>query len=43
MYGIIEQCLGILLDRMGQIYVASGVASILNATTPMFTVIVAHF
>ncbi|MCP4935752.1 MAG: DMT family transporter [bacterium] len=27
----------------GQSYIASGVASILNATTPLFTVIIAHF
>ena len=31
------------LIAWGQIHVASGVASILNATTPMFGVIVAHF
>ena len=27
----------------GQTHIASGLASILNATTPLFTVVVAHF
>lgn len=31
----------VLLDRMGQTEIGAGLASILNATTPLFTVIVA--
>ncbi|MBT3765901.1 MAG: DMT family transporter, partial [Rhodospirillales bacterium] len=41
--GLLNNALPFSLIVWGQIYVASGVASILNATTPLFTVIVAHF
>ncbi|MBT4702479.1 MAG: EamA family transporter [Rhodospirillaceae bacterium] len=41
--GLLNNALPFCLIVWGQIYVASGVASILNATTPLFTVIVAHF
>jgi len=41
--GFLNNVLPFSLIVWGQIHVASGVASILNATTPLFTVIVAHF
>ena len=41
--GLINNVVPFCLIAWGQIYVASGLASILNATTPFFTAIVAHF
>lgn len=41
--GFLNNVLPFCLIVWGQIHMASGVASILNATTPLFTVIVAHF
>ncbi|MBT3197104.1 MAG: DMT family transporter, partial [Gammaproteobacteria bacterium] len=41
--GLLNNVLPFSLIVWGQTHVASGVASILNATTPMFTVIVAHW
>jgi drug/metabolite transporter (DMT)-like permease len=40
--GIINNVIPFTLLTWGQIYVASGVASILNATTPIFTALIAH-
>ncbi len=40
--GIINNVIPFTLLSWGQIYVASGVASILNATTPIFTALIAH-
>ena len=41
--GILNNVVPFSLIVWGQSYIASGVASILNATTPLFTVIIAHF
>jgi drug/metabolite transporter (DMT)-like permease len=41
--GFINNLLPFSLIVWGQTHIASGLASILNATTPVFTVIVAHF
>ncbi|MCW9035261.1 MAG: DMT family transporter [Rhodospirillales bacterium] len=41
--GILQNVLPFSLILWGQTYIASGLASILNATTPLFAVIVAHF
>ncbi|MBT3309870.1 MAG: EamA family transporter [Gammaproteobacteria bacterium] len=40
--GFLNNVLPFSLIVWGQIHIASGIASILNATTPLFTVIVAH-
>jgi len=40
--GIINNVIPFTLLTWGQMYVASGVASILNATTPIFTALIAH-
>ena len=40
--GLINNAIPFLLMVWGQAHIASGLASILNATTPLFTVIVAH-
>lgn len=40
--GILNNIIPFCLIVWGQTHIASGVASILNATTPLFTVIVAH-
>ena len=41
--GILNNVLPFSLITWGQGHIASGLASILNATTPLFTVIVAHY
>lgn len=41
--GLLNNAVPFSLIVWGQIYIASGLASILNATTPFFTVVVAHF
>lgn len=41
--GILNNVIPFSLIVWGQTYIASSLASILNATTPLFTVIVAHF
>jgi len=41
--GLLNNAIPFCLIVWGQTHVASGLASILNATTPFFTVIVAHF
>jgi drug/metabolite transporter (DMT)-like permease len=41
--GLLNNVIPFTLIVWGQMHIASGVASILNATTPLFTVIVAHF
>ncbi len=41
--GFLNNVIPFTLIVWGQAHVASGVASILNATTPLFTVMVAHF
>lgn len=41
--GLLNNALPFSLIVWGQAHIASGVASILNATTPLFTVVVAHF
>ena len=41
--GFINNVVPFTLIVWGQIHIASGVASILNATTPLFTVLVAHW
>lgn len=41
--GLLNNVIPFTLIVWGQTHFASGVASILNATTPLFTVIVAHF
>jgi drug/metabolite transporter (DMT)-like permease len=40
--GFLNNAVPFTLIVWGQIHIASGVASILNATTPLFTVVVAH-
>ncbi|MEM7532863.1 MAG: DMT family transporter [Chloroflexota bacterium] len=41
--GILNNVIPFCLIVWGQTHIASGLASILNATTPLFTVLVAHF
>lgn len=41
--GLLNNVIPFTLIVFGQTQIASGVASILNATTPLFTVLVAHF
>jgi drug/metabolite transporter (DMT)-like permease len=41
--GVLNNAIPFTLIAWGQGHIASGVASILNATTPLFTVIVAHY
>ncbi len=41
--GAINNTLPFLLISWGEVHIASGVASILNATTPLFTVLLAHW
>ena len=41
--GVLNNVIPFTLIVWGQMHIASGVASILNATTPLFTVIVAHY
>jgi len=41
--GLLNNAIPFSLIVWGQTHIASGLASILNATTPIFTVIVAHF
>lgn len=41
--GLLNNAVPFLLIVWGQQHIASGVASILNASTPLFTVILAHF
>ncbi|MBI5581647.1 MAG: DMT family transporter [Deltaproteobacteria bacterium] len=41
--GVLNNVVPFSLTFWGQTHIASGLASILNATTPVFTVIVAHF
>lgn len=41
--GLVNNALPFSLIFWGQTEIASGLASILNATTPLFTLIVAHF
>jgi len=40
--GLLNNVIPFVLIGWGQHYIASGLASILNATTPLFTVLVAH-
>jgi drug/metabolite transporter (DMT)-like permease len=41
--GLLNNVIPFTLIVWGQTHIASGVASILNAATPLFTVLVAHF
>lgn len=41
--GLLNNAIPFALIVWGQVHIASGLASILNATTPLFTVVVAHF
>ncbi len=41
--GLLNNCIPFSLIFWGQIYIASGLASIFNATTPLFTVVLVHF
>jgi drug/metabolite transporter (DMT)-like permease len=41
--GLLNNAIPFSLIFWGQTHIASGLASILNATTPLFTVVVAHF
>jgi drug/metabolite transporter (DMT)-like permease len=41
--GLLNNVVPFILIVWGQTHIASGLAAILNATTPLFTVIVAHF
>jgi drug/metabolite transporter (DMT)-like permease len=41
--GLLNNAIPFALFVWGQHYIASGLAAILNATTPLFTVLVAHF
>ena len=41
--GLLNNAIPFCLNFWGQTHISSGVASILNATTPLFTVIIAHF
>ena len=40
--GLLNNAIPFSLIAWGQTHIASGLASILNATTPLFTVLVAH-
>ncbi len=40
--GLMNNAIPFLLNFWGQTHIASGVASILNATSPLFTVLIAH-
>ena len=42
MLGAFNSCIPFTLVSIGQVYIDSSLASILNATTPVFTVIMAH-
>jgi drug/metabolite transporter (DMT)-like permease len=41
--GLLNNAIPFTLIAWGQVHIASGLASILNATTPLFTVLVAHW
>src|SRR5258706_14491038 len=41
--GLLNNVIPFSLIAWGQSHIASGLAAILNATTPLFTVVVAHF
>lgn len=41
--GLLNNAIPFCLNFWGQTHITSGIASILNATSPLFTVIVAHF
>jgi len=41
--GVLNNVIPFTLIVWGQTYIASGLASIINATTPLFTVVAAHF
>ena len=41
--GLLNNLLPFTLIAWGQVYIEGGLASILNATTPIFTVVLAHF
>lgn len=41
--GVLNNCIPFSLIFWGQIYIASGLAAIFNATMPLFTVVLAHF
>jgi len=41
--GVINNCIPFTLIFWGQLTIASGLAAIFNATTPLFTVVLAHF
>ena len=41
--GLLNNAVPFTLIVWGQVHLASGIAAVLNATTPMFTVLVAHF
>lgn len=41
--GLLNNLIPFSLIVWGQTYIASGLASILNATTPLFTIVMAHF
>jgi drug/metabolite transporter (DMT)-like permease len=41
--GVLNNCIPFSLVFWGQIYIASGLAAIFNATMPLFTVLLAHF
>ena len=43
MMGILNNVIPFSLIAWGQVHIASGLASILNATAPLFTVLVAHY
>lgn len=40
--GLLNNCVPFTLIVWGQTYIASGLAAILNATTPLFTILLAH-
>ncbi len=41
--GVLNNCIPFSLIFWGQIYIASGLAAVFNATTPLFTVVLVHF
>ena len=41
--GLLNNCIPFALIFWGQIHIASGLAAIFNATTPLFTVVLVHF
>ncbi len=41
--GVLNNCIPFSLIFWGQIHIASGLAAIFNATTPLFTVVLVHF